>query len=425
MAKSHFWHGFADMSVVKNADPMLLVRGEGAYLFDAQGRRYLDASAGLWNCNIGHGRVELADAAREQMSTLETYSTFGDYSNALVEKLSERIASLAPFPDAAVFFTSGGSDSTDTAIKLVRRYWEALGKPQRRTIISRHSSYHGCHMGSTGVGGIALDRAGYGELISDTVQIAWDSPDELASVISTLGADNVGAFICEPIICAGGCLFPTEGYLESVAEICRANGVLLIFDEVVTGFGRAGDWFASTRFGISPDMMICAKGLTSGYLPLGALVVAPQVAAPFYDGTVGPWHHGYTSSGHATGAAVALANLDIVEKEGLIDNVLSLEADLPQLLAPLAQHPDVAQVRTGQGLLAAIELAPDALRSHPGRPAAVAASMRQSGVLTRALVGGEIQFSPPLTIGPEEVDEFVTAALAGLDSTAQDGRPAR
>jgi putrescine aminotransferase len=419
MTTSHFWHGFTDMFVVKDAEAMHLVRGEGAYLWDVQGRRYLDASAGLWNCNIGHGRVELADAARKQMAQLETYSTFGDYTNTPIEALSDRIAALAPFPDAAVFYTSGGSDTTDTAIKLVRRYWQVQGLPQRRIIISRNSAYHGCHMGSTALGGIALDREGYGELITDTAQIAWDSAEDLSATIERLGAENVAAFICEPIIAAGGCLFPPEGYLQQIERICRDHGVLLILDEVVTGFGRAGNWFAAHRFGVTPDMIICAKGLTSGYLPLGALVVAPQVSTVFYDGAAGPWYHGYTSSGHATAAAVALANLDIVEREGLIDNVLSLEAQLPQLLAPLSQHPDVAGVRTGQGLLAAIELTTEARAADPGRPKAVAAAMRRHGVLTRSLVDGDLQFSPPLTVGTDQVEEFVAAVLTGLDETAE------
>lgn len=194
--------------------------------------------------------------------------------------------------------------------------------------------------------------------------------------------------------------------------------MLLILDEVVTGFGRAGNWFAAHRFGITPDMIVCAKGLTSGYLPLGALIVGPQVSGVVYDGTAGPWYHGYTSSGHATAATVTLANLDIVDNEGLIDNVRTLEKEQPRLLAPLAQHPDVAQVRTGQGLLAAVELTPEARAAAPGRPQAVAAAMRGAGVHTRSLVDGELQFSPPLTVGIAQVEEFDTAALTGLDETA-------
>ena len=418
MAKSFFWHGFTDMSVIKDVEPLTIARGEGAYLFDIDGRRYLDASAGLWYCNIGHGRTELAEAALAQMSRLESYSTFGDFTNEPVEVLAERLATLAPLTDASVFFTNGGSDAIDSAIKLVRRYWQALGKPERRVIISRHFAYHGANMGGTALGGIAADREGYGELITDAMRIAWDSAEELEAAVKSVGADRIAAFVCEPIIAAGGCLFPPEGYLDRVAEICRANGILLIADEVVTGFGRVGSWFASRRFEFEPDIIICAKGLTSGYLPMGALIVDQRVAEPFYDGTVGPWYHGYTYSGHATAAAVALANLDVIEREGLIENVLDLEPALPRLMAPLTDHPAVAAVRTGHGLLAAVEFNAETISRSRGRPAAVVAAMRRSGVLTRALVNGQIQFSPPLVVGREQVQEFVDAVLAGLEATS-------
>lgn len=417
-AVSHFWHGFTDMSVISRAEPLELVRGEGAYLFDRGGKRYLDASAGLWNANVGHGREEIARAAYEQISRLEAYSTFGDFTNSPIEELATRVAGYAPFPDAKLFFTSGGSDSTDTAIKLVRRYWAVEGKPEKRTVISRSFAYHGCHMGSTALGGIALDRDGYGELITDTAQIDWNDAEALEETIQELGADRVGAFICEPVIAAGGCLFPPDGYLQRAAEICRAHDVLLIMDEVVTGFGRVGAWFGATRFDVEPDMIVVAKGLTSGYAPLGALIVGPRVSTPFFDGTAGPWYHGYTSSGHAASAAVALANLDIVENEGLIDNVRALEPQLPLLLAELREHPAVSEVRSGQGLMAAIWLREEVVEADPDRAKRVVATMRREGVLTRPLVNGQIQFSPALTVGPDQVREFAAAALAGLGETA-------
>ena len=226
----------------------------------------------------------------------------------------------------------------------------------------------------------------------------------------------MGAFICEPVIGAGGCLFPPEGYLEKIAEICRAHDVLLIFDEVVTGFGRIGDWFGARRFGIEPDMMITAKGLTSGYAPLGALVVGEHVWGPYFDGTAGPWFHGYTSSGHAASAAVALANLDIVEHERLIENVRRLETQLPGLFSELAAHPAVSEVRTGQGLMAAIWLHDHVVAENPKLPAQIVATMRREGVLTRSLVNGQIQFSPALTSGTQHAREFAAAALTGLDT---------
>jgi putrescine aminotransferase len=412
MLKSHLWHGFADMSVVKDANPFLIARGDGCYLHSG-GRRYLDATAGLWYCNVGHGRREIADAAHAQMSLMETYSTFGDYSNGPVEELAARLSDLAPVADGYVFFTSGGSDSVDSAIKLIRRYWTVLGQPQRRVIVSRQYAYHGGHMGSTAIGGIALDYEGFGDLITDTVRIGWDSAEELEAVIAELGADRVAAFVLEPVIAAGGVRFPPPGYLERVADICHRNGVLLIADEVVTGFGRCGDWFASKRFGLEPDILVCAKGLTSGYQQLGALIVGKRVSEPFFNGTAGPFYHGYTWSGHATAAAVALANLDIIERESLADNVLFLEKALPSLMAPISEHPLVAELRTGQGLMAAVEFT-EAARRHEGFSRLVVAAMRASGVLTRSLVNGEIQFSPPLIAGPEQVQEFVDSLLDGL-----------
>ncbi|QOV33187.1 aspartate aminotransferase family protein [Streptomyces ferrugineus] len=416
MTTSRLWHGFTDMSTVRHRAPFTITRGQGAYLFDAEGRRYLDASAGLWFCNVGHGRAEIAEAAQRQMSRMAAYSTFGDYTNEPAEQLAARLAELSPTDGASVFFTSGGSDSIDSAIKLVRRFWLALGLPDRRVILSRENAYHGGHIGSTGIGGIALDREGFGELITDTARVAWDSAEDLEKTITSLGAERVAAFVMEPVIAAGGCLFPPQGYLQAVAEICRRHGIVLIADEVVTGFGRSGDWFASRRFGVVPDIIVCAKGLTSGYMPLGALIVGDRIAQPFYDGTAGPFFHGYTYSGHAGAAAVALATMDIIEREALAQNALSLETRLPDLMSPLTDHPMVQEVRTGQGLMAAVELNPQALRVTPGLPMAVVASMREAGVLTRSLVGGQIQFSPPLIIGNSQATEFVDAVLTGLNT---------
>ena len=415
MTGSRFWHGFTDMSSISR-EPVTLVRGEGAYLFDSAGRRYLDGTAGLWFCNVGHGRAEIADAVRDQMSRLAAYSTFGDYTNEPAEQLAVRLAGLSPTVGGSVFFTSGGSDSIDSAIKLVRRFWLALGRPERRIIVSREHAFHGGHLGSTGIGGIWQDREGFGDLITNTARVGWDSADDLRHVIEELGPDKIAAFVVEPIIGAGGVRFAPDGYLAQVTELCRAHDIVLIADEVVTGFGRAGHWFASHRFGLAPDILVCAKGLTSGYMPMGALIVGDRVAEPFYDGTAGAFYHGYSYSGHAAAAAGALANLNILEREALADNVLTLESQLPGLMEPLTSHRLVQEVRTGPALMAAVELTPEALETRPGMPAAVALAMRDAGVLTRALVGGQIQFSPPLIIGPQQVTEFVEAVLAGLDA---------
>jgi putrescine---pyruvate transaminase len=420
MTPSHLWHGFTDMSVTKTAQPFVVARGEGPYLFDAEGRRYLDASAGLWFCNIGHGRTEVAQAASRQLATLAAYSTFGDYTNGPAEELADWLADHSPTDGAAVLFSSGGSDSVDSAIKLVRRFWAVTGHPERRVIVSRELAYHGGHMGSTGVGGIAVDRDGFGELISDTVRIPWDSSEALETLIADEGAHRIAAFIAEPIIAAGGVWFPPEGYLQRVAEICAANDVIFIADEVVTGFGRAGDWFATKRFGIQPDVVVCAKGLTSGYAALGALIAGSRVSEPFYNGSAGALNHGYTYAGHPGGAAVALANIAILERERLADNVLELVEILPSSFVALEEHPLVSSVRTGPALMAAVELSSDATAAHPGLPQAVARAMRDAGVLTRALVGGEIQFSPPLLIDPQQVKEFTDAVLYALGSATDD-----
>jgi putrescine---pyruvate transaminase len=417
--RSRLWHGFTDMSTVRDSAPFTLARGEGSYVFDDAGRRFLDATAGLWFCNVGHGRREIADAAAAQLARLAAYSTFGDYSNAPAEQLAERLSALSPTTDGAVFFTSGGSDSIDSAIKLVRRYWLALGSPERRVIVSRDHAYHGGHVGGTAIGGIRPDREGYGDLITDTARVRWDSSDDLERVLAQLGADQVAAFVVEPVIGAGGIRFAPDGYLSRVEAICRANDVILVADEVVTGFGRAGDWFACRRAGIEPDIVVCAKGLTSGYSPLGALIVGARVARPFYDGTAGPFNHGYTFSGNPGGAAVALVNIDVIERERLPDHVRSLEPALPGLMRSLEEHPLVEEVRTGAALMAAVELSHEALEERPDLPRAVASAMRDEGVLTRALMGGQLQFSPPLVVGPEQVTEFVDATLAALDSVSR------
>ena len=419
MPRSSFWHSFADMQAVTRDGPLVLERGEGVHVWDTTGRRYLDAAAGLWNCNVGHGRAEIGEAVARQVAQLATYSTFGDYSNTRAEELAERVAALAPIPDAAVFLTSGGSDAVDSAVKLVRRYWSALGHPERRTVISRESSYHGMHLGGTGLAGIEPNRAGYGELVPDITRVPWDSAEALAKTIESLGEQHVAAFICEPVIGAGGVLIPPPDYLPEVARICRDTGVLLILDEVITGFGRLGEWFAGQRYGVEPDIMLCAKGITSGYLPMGAMLAGARVTEPFYDGTVGMWRHGYTSSGNVAAAAAALANLDILEREQLVSRVRAAETVLAEAFSPLAAHPLVGEVRTGTGLLTAVQLAPDALAADPGLPMTMVAELRRAGVLTRAIGQGAIKVSPPFVITDEQIHELASAFASALDALPQ------
>ncbi|HEY6030632.1 MAG TPA: aminotransferase class III-fold pyridoxal phosphate-dependent enzyme, partial [Gaiellaceae bacterium] len=323
-----YWHPFADMGAVEASGELRIVRGEGAYVFDADGKRYFDATAALWYCNVGHGRAEIADAAARQLREVAAYNNYGDLTTPAASELAERVAALAPVPGSKVFFCSGGSDAIDSAGKLARRYWHELGRPEKTVLLSRRNAYHGVNGVGTSISGLPPNREGFGPLL-ESVQVEWDSPAALTAAIDELGDERVAAFFCEPVIGAGGVLAPPEGYLEAVRLICRERDVLFVADEVITGFGRCGSWFASERWSLEPDLLTCAKGITSGYLPLGALVVSPRVAEPFFRGGV-MWRHGYTYSGHATACAAALANLDVIEREGLVKRAAGLERELAE-----------------------------------------------------------------------------------------------
>ncbi|MGH2631543.1 MAG: aspartate aminotransferase family protein [Actinomycetota bacterium] len=415
---TEFWHPFADMHAVEANGATSLVRGEGAYVFDDTGRRYLDATASLWYCNVGWGRNEIADAAAMQLRTLPTYSTFGDLTNGPSEALAERVASLAPVRGSKVFLTSGGSDSIDTATKMARRYWQLRGEPRRTVLIRREKAYHGMHTAGTSLAGIPANATGHGELIEDIAEVPWDDAGALRAAIETEGPERVAAFFCEPVIGAGGVFPPPPGYLEAARNVCRETGVLFVADEVITGFGRTGDWFASSRFGLDPDIITCAKGITSGYLPMGGVIAAPWVAEPFWEPGAGPWRHGYTYSGHATVAAAALANLDIMEREALCERALKLETSLVEALRPLADHELVEEVRGGVGLLAAVNLRQDLVADDPSLPARVGSACREAGLLIRPLVAGALAVSPPLVIGEEHIAEIADGFRAGLDAVA-------
>ena len=403
-----YWHPFADMGAVEASGELAIVRGEGAYVFDAAGKRYFDATAGLWYCNVGHGRAEIADAAAAQMRDLAAYNNYGDLTTRPATELAERVAALAPVPGSKVFFASGGSDAIDSAGKLARRYWSELGKPEKTVLISRRNAYHGVNGFGTSIGGIDPNRAGFGPML-ESEQVDWDSAAALEEAIDRVGEERVAAFFCEPVIGAGGVLAPPDGYLERVQEICRERDVLFVADEVITGFGRCGSWFASERFGLAPDLLTCAKGITSGYLPLGALIVSPRVAEPFFKPGV-MWRHGYTYSGHAAACAAALANLDVIEREGLVEGANELERELADALAPLADHARVREVRSGTGVLAAVALAAD----DATLPARTMAELRRRGVLSRLLADGALQISPPLVSTRADFDGLAEAIADSL-----------
>jgi len=409
------WHPFSDMAAVSANGQFVLTEGRGTQILDDRGREYLDFTAGLWFANVGHGRAEIAEAVGRQAGRLAHYSMFGDMVDEPAVSLAERVAALAPVADSRVFFTSGGSDSVDTGLKIVRRYWQVMGQPERQIVLTRDHAYHGMHWAGTKLSGLDPNREGWGDLGDDTVRVSWNNADDLAETIERVGAHRIAAFFCEPVIGAGGVRFAGDQYLKEAREVCREHDVLWVSDEVISGFGRTGDWFASGRFGIDPDLILTAKGITSGYIPMGAVIVAPRVAEPFYNGTAGVFRHGYTYSGHAVAAAAAHSNLDIIEREGLVERVRVLEGPLHEQLASLVEHPLVSEVRAGVGLLGAVQVDPAVLATDPGLTSRVVMSMRERGVLSRALIDGSIQVSPPFVIDIEQIGLAVDVIGASLD----------
>lgn len=413
------WHPFADMAALPGRE-IVFVAGEGSSVIDEAGRRYLDASAGLWFCNVGHGRGEIADAAAEQMRALAGYQIFDVFSNRPARELADRLCGLAPLGEgSAVFFANGGSDAIDTAAKMARRYWTALGQPERRVIVARGGAYHGMNAYGTSLAGIESNAAGWGPLVPDVVHVDRDDPAALARALAE-NAGRVAAFIGEPVQGAAGVYPPAEGYWEAVQDLCREDDVLVIADEVVTGFGRLGTWFGCERLGIRPDLIVGAKGVTSGYVPLGLVVVAPRIRNVLWAEGVGAFRHGYTYSGHPTACAVGLANLDILEREGLVERVVELEPVLAKELEPLAEHPLVAEVRT-IGLLAGVELSEAARAADPALVEKVVVGARERGVLVRNLLARSLQISPPFVITREEIRTLATVLRETLDAVRAGG----
>jgi putrescine---pyruvate transaminase len=423
-----FWHPFANMAQVNREGEIVVVRGEGCEVFDRDGRRYLDAIAGLWYCNVGFGRESIVAAAERQMRELPAYSAFGPYANEPALELSERISSMAPLEGGKIFLTLGGSDAIDTAAKLVRRYWDARGKPEKRIIVGRRHAYHGMHAYGTSLAGIPENVEGLGEIVPEVAHVPDDSVEALAAELERLGPDRVGAFVGEPVIGAGGVIPPPEGYWPRVAELCRENDVLLIADEVITGWGRLGEWFGCERFGFEPDLITFAKGITSGYLPLAGVIVGQRVQEPFWSAD-GTWfRHGYTYSGHAAACAAALANLDVIEEEDLVGRVSDLEPIWVEKIRSLDRHPLVGEARA-IGLLGAVELAPEALETRSDLAEQVVANLRREGVLTRSLRAKAIQLSPAFVITEGQIDDLVLSLERALEAvnpvTPDTSQPAR
>lgn len=415
-AATSFWHPFADMATVRDHE-FVVTRGEGVHVFDQDGRRYIDAAAGLWYCHVGHGRTEIADAVAAQMRQLECYSTFGDLANQPASDLCDRLAAMTDIPDARVFLTLGGGDGIEAAAKLARMYWSLRGKPGKTHLISRTFGYHGTHGFGTSLAGMETIRQGFGPLTGDVSQVPYDSLDALEHELARLGPENVAAFFCEPVIGAGGVRAAPEGYMEGLSELCHRHEVLLVIDGVICAFGRLGTWFGYERWGVAPDLVVLAKGLTSGYLPLGAVLVSGEVAEPFWS-TPGRVmvRHGATYAGHPTCCAAALANLDVLEGEQLVPRGRELEGELLQALAPLAGHPACGEVRGGVGLAAAVDLNPELARD-PHAAHDFYDAIRDAGVIVRGQATG-VAIGPPLTIAPAQLTEIGHAVAAGLDAVA-------
>ena len=404
------WQPQADMSTAP-ANRVTIVGGEGAWLETDRGVRLLDATAGLWHANIGHGRERLAMAAASQMRKLETYHTFGTFVNDQAVALADRLASISPIDDAKVFFVSGGSDAIETAAKLARRFWQLQGQTNKRIIISREWAYHGLHGFGTSIGGIPYNRDGYGSesLIPETARVPANDADALEQEILRLGPDRVAAVFAEPIIGTGGVILPAPGYLQRVEQICSEHDVLFVADEVITGFGRTGEMFASELFDLHPDMIVVAKGITSGYAPLGGVLIAPRLWEPFFAEGAPIFRHGVTYSGHATACAVAQANLDVLEEEQLVARVAKLAPVLEQTMGPIAKHPHVTEIRTGIGLLAGIQMAPEV------DGASIARACLEAQVVVRIITNNTIQISPPFVIEEGELWRIAGAIAAALD----------
>lgn len=384
--------------------PVVVVRGENAHIWDSDGNRYIDGTGGLWLCNVGHGRRELAEAAARQMEQLEFYASFWHFSNVPSIELAARLAALAPEGLDRVFYTSGGSEGIETAVKLARLSWFAQGETNRNLILSRGSAYHGASWLATAATGLPLLREGFAPLPPGFVHLTAptggaatdDLIAELERSIVEHGPERIAAFVGEPVMGVGGVLVPPDDYWPRVEEVLRRYGILFILDEVITGFGRTGKWFAAEHWGgLRPDLLVTAKGITSGYFPLGAVLVGTRVA----DALEGhPFRHGFTYNGHPTGCAVALANLDIIQREELVTAAARHGARLGEALAQLERLPVVSEARSF-GMLGALDVV-------PADEAALADAFLAAGIIVR-LLGGKIVMSPPLTISDDDLEAFV------------------
>ncbi|WP_274628530.1 aspartate aminotransferase family protein [Arvimicrobium flavum] len=439
---AHHLHPFTDHKELRGLGSRMIARAKGPFIYDSEGKEILDAMAGLWCVNVGYGRDELAEVAYEQMKQLPFYNSFFKCTTPPATLLAKKIAEIAPANINQVFFGSSGSESNDTALRLVRHYWSLEGKPQKNRIISRNMAYHGSTVAGTSLGGMEHMHGQLGGAVPNIVHVMMPYAFELAlpgesdqdfgiraaraveDAILEAGPDNVAAFIGEPIQGAGGVKIPPASYWPEIQRICRKYDVLLMLDEVITGYGRTGEWFAAQSMGIEADTITTAKALTSGYQPLSALLVGDRIAATLVE-KGGEFYHGYTYSGHPVACAVALRNLEIIEREGMIERVRSDTGPYfgEQLQKRVAGHPLVGEVRTF-GLLGAIEIVSDRAtraRFEPSGSAAVVVRDHAiaNGLMMRA-TGDTMILSPPLIWTRETIDLACDRIARALDLAAAD-----
>ncbi len=440
---AHLIHPLTDHSRLRETGPFVVVRGEGSELVTDAGQRLIDGMAGLWTVNLGHGREDLVEAAARQLRELPYAATFGGVSSPPAIELAERIAGLAPPGMEAVFFTSGGSEANETAIKLARRHWVRRGEPGKSIVLAHERGYHGLtgvtttttrlrpYHGEFGVGAADVDevpapypyRCPHGTPC-DTETCPVCTGAALEQRIEELGAERIAAVMVEPVFGSGGVIVPPPGYLRRVRETCDRHRLLMIADEVITGFGRTGAWFACEHEAVVPDMIAFAKGVTSGYVPLGGVIVADPLWAGLREpeGRSGVLMHGFTHSGHPVACAVGLANIEAIEREGLLAQVRARSRQLAELIAPLRDHPQVGEVRQA-GLMVGVELVADRasrqrwpVEAERGRRAA--AEARARGLLIRSLLDDVLCLAPPFTVSEETMGRAVEILGASIEATA-------
>ena len=393
-------------------DFLEIVRGEGCRLWDSDGHVYLDGTASLWYCAVGHGRREIADAVAAQMEQVAAYHTFASFTNGPEQRLAELLMELEPIPDARVLFTLTGSEAVDSALKLTRAGHRAAGDAGRTVFLSRHFAYHGVMLGGTSVGGLPANRRPYGPLLGDCFQVERDSLEAMRAAVAYHGPERIAAIITEPVLGAGGVFPPPPGYLQGLRELCDECGALLIFDEVITAFGRLGSWFGAHHYDVTPDVITFAKAITSGYLPLGGVVVGPRLRGWLEADDDYLLTHGGTYAGHPSCCAAGIANLEIMRSEDLPERARRGGSRLRAGLDRLADRPGVAGIR-GEGLMQAVALRP------PLTAGAMVSALLTRGIISRGLpYANSIAFSPPLIISDGEIDEIVEAVDAALADIA-------